>query len=183
MQIIGEKERKSYALNLVNMAGAKEKGKIFQNGFAKKENKEMKERIVAIMKFKKFSALAVAFSMLIPTTMASAFCTDSNYVFGDEISDNTINVVVTDEGYVDTETINVTMEELEPYITVQETRATSKINIDGYKRTYSTPSIPNTLEVSVERDGYTYTGTLKLVHMEYDGSKYIGYYSGTLYRQ
>ena len=165
------------------MAGAKEKGKIFQNGFAKKENKEMKERIVAIMKFKKFSALAVAFSMLIPTTMASAFCTDSNYVFGDEISDNTINVVVTDEGYVDTETINVTMEELEPYITVQETRATSKINIDGYKRTYSTPSIPNTLEVSVERDGYTYTGTLKLVHMEYDGSKYIGYYSGTLYRQ
>lgn len=182
MQIIGEKERKSYALNLVNMAGAKEKGKIFQNGFAKKENKEMKERIVAIMKFKKFSALAVAFSMLIPTTMASAFCTDSNYVFGDEINDG--ELIVLEEHFLEEETLYLTYEELKPYITGQETRATSKINIDGYKRTYSSAdAIPTTIKVSMERDGYTYTGTLKLVNIEKEGSTYIGYYSGTLYRQ
>lgn len=182
MQIIGEKERKSYALNLVNMAGAKEKGKIFQNGFAKKENKEMKERIVAIMKFKKFSALAVAFSMLIPTTMASAFCTDSNYVFGDEINDG--ELLVLEEHFLEEETLYLTYEELKPYITGQETRATSKINIDGYKRTYSSADVVlKSIKVSMERDGYTYTGTLKLVNIEKEGSTYIGYYSGTLYRQ
>lgn len=120
--------------------------------------------------------------MLIPTTMASAFCTDSNYVFGDEINDG--ELIVLEEHFLEVETLYLTYEELKPYITGQETRATSKINIDGYKRTYSSAdAIPTTIKVSMERDGYTYTGTLKLVNIEKEGSTYIGYYSGTLYRQ
>lgn len=179
IQVIGEKEKRGYARNLVHMAGAKKKEYAFHNGFAKKV---MEERIVAIMKFKKFSALAVAFSMLIPAGVASAFCTDSNYIFGDEINDG--ELIVLEEHFLEEETLYLTYEELEPYITGQETRAVSKINIDGYKRTYSSAdTVASSIKVSMEKDGYTYSGTLKLVRIENDGSKYIGYYSGTLYRQ
>ncbi len=179
LQVIGEEEKGEYAKNLLCMAAAKERKYAFYNGFAKKV---IEERIVAIMKFKRFSTLAVAFSMLIPTGMASAFCTDSNYVFGDEI--NSGEVIVLEEGFFDEETINVSYEELAPFITGQETRATSKINIERFKRTYtSADAVAKTIKVSMDRNGYTYTGTLKLVDMEKDGSNYIGYYSGTLYRQ
>lgn len=178
LHVIGEEEKAIYARNLLDMASVTRKEYILYKGFAKQA---IRERIVAIMKFKRFSALAVVFSMFIPTTMASAFCTDSNYVFGDEINDS--EMIVLAEKFSDEEMIYVTYEELLPYITVQETKATSKINIERYARTYTSPSIPDSIKVSMERNGYTYSGTLQLVEIDRVGSKYIGYYSGTLYRE
>lgn len=127
--------------------------------------------------------MAVAFSMLILTTVASAFCTDSSYVFSDEITAR--EVVVLEEDLSDEEAvISVPYEELKPYVAEQETRAILWINIERFARTYSSAdSIASSIIVSMERDGYTYIGTLKLVDIDKNGFTYTGYYSGTLYSE
>lgn len=184
VEVIGEEERELYARHLVFLSNLKNREYAFFNGFIKGSSKRIvKERIVAIMKYKKLSALAVAFCMLIPMGVASAMGTNSNYVFGDEINNGNLEIAVVNESFVEDDVITVAYEDLEPYVIEQQVRATRRINIERYERTYTSPSIPSEIEVTTQRDGYTYAGTLKLVDMEKSGSKYIGYYSGTLYRQ
>lgn len=184
VEVIGEEERESYARHLVFLSNLKNRKYAFFNGFIKGSSKRIvKERIVAIMKYKKLSALAVAFCMLIPMGVASAMGTNSNYVFGDEINNGNLEIAVVNESFVEDDVITVAYEDLEPYVIEQQARATQRINIERYERTYTSPSIPNEIEVTTQRDGYIYAGTLKLVEIKNSGSKYIGYYSGTLYRQ
>lgn len=181
LDLIGKNERESYALNLIQMAKTQSQEGAFYSGFAKYV---IEERIVAIMKYKKATMAALVISMLIPTGVASAFGTSDNYVFNDEVKAGEIVVAIEETGTVaEAADIFVDYEELAPYVVEQDERAVSSINIEGYEYIVYNGSLPTTLKVSTEKDGYTYSGTLKLVDMEIDGSKYIGYYSGTLYRQ
>lgn len=181
LDLIGKNERESYALNLIQMAKTQSQERAFYSGFAKYV---IEERIVAIMKYKKTTMAALVISMLIPTGVASAFGTSDNYVFNDEMKAGEVVITVEEAGTIaETAEIYVDYQELEPYIVEQDERAASSINIEGYEYVTYNQTPPATLKVSTEKDGYTYSGTLKLVDLEIDGSKYIGYYSGTLYRQ
>lgn len=181
LDLLGQNERESYALNLIRMAKSQSQEGVFYSGFAKYV---MEERIVAIMKYKKTTMAALAISMLIPTGVASAFGTSDNYVFNDEVKAGEIVISVDETGTVsDVKEIFVNYDDIKPYVVEQDERAASSINIEGYEYVVYSGSLPTTLKVSTEKDGYTYSGTLKLVDMEIDGSKYIGYYSGTLYRE
>lgn len=181
LDLIGKNERESYALNLIQMAKKQNQEGAFYSGFAKYI---IEERIVAIMKYKKTTITALVISMLIPTGVASAFGTNDNYVFNDEVKAGEVILAVEEKGATaDTLEIFVEYEELAPYVVEQDERAVSSINIEGYEYITYNKTPPATLKVSTQKNGYTYRGTLKLVHMKIDGSKYIGYYSGTLYRQ
>lgn len=181
LDLIGKNEREFYAFNLIQMAKAQSPEGTFYNGFAKYV---IKERTVAIMKYKKTTMVALIISMLIPTSVVSAFGTSDNYVFDDEVKSGEVIVSVEETGAIaETAEIFIDYEEFKPYVVNQDERAVSSINIDGYEYVTYNKTPPATLKVSTKKDGYTYTGTLKLVDLKIDGSKYIGYYSGTLYRQ
>lgn len=195
IEILGEKEKETYAMNLIFIAKSENRDYVFFNGFVKGSAKKViEERIVAIMKYKKLSTLALVLSMLIPTCIASAMGTNSNYVFGDEVDQKSIEITVGKAAF-EKEELEVQYEELEPYIVEIDENvinrlnniepnvlAVSKYNVERYERIYTTPAIPSELEVTMKKNGVKYSGTLKLVDMEKSGSKYIGYYSGTLYR-
>ena len=74
-------------------------------------------------------------------------------------------------------------ENLKQYEIEKTDKAVDSINIVRYEYVTYNQTPPANLRVSTERNGYTYSGTLKLVDMDIDGSKYTGYYSGTLYRE
>ena len=181
LDLLGQSEREPYALNLIYMAKSQSQEGAFYSGFAKYV---MEERIVAIMKYKKTTMVALVISMLIPTGVASAFGTSDNYVFNDEMKAGEVVLTVEETGTMaETAEIFVDYQELKPYVVEQDERAVSSINIEGYEYVTYNQAPPATLKVSTKKDGYTYSGTLKLVDLEIDGSKYIGYYSGTLYRE
>ena len=79
--------------------------------------------------------------------------------------------------------MDLSYEELEPYINMNDAeRATKSIYIKDYKYTSKT-SCPASLKVSMEKNGYTYTGTLTFSYGEKTASgTYVGYYCGYLYR-
>lgn len=188
LKILGEDQKSAYALQLIqaaeNMMDLKQNQIIFYNNFA---HCDLKERIVAIMKFKKFSIAVVTVSMLLPFGVATVFGASDNYVFHDEInytqydlvnlSENTTVLDATDN------IISIPWEQLAPYAEEQQTRAASSINIVGYSVEYTSLEVVRTqLTLSTKKDGYTYTGTVKLVRLEQVGSKYVALYNGTLYR-
>lgn len=83
----------------------------------------------------------------------------------------------------DTKDIFVSYEDVEPYVVDQNERAVSSIVLEGYEYVVYEGSLPTKLNITLEKDGHTYKGTVKLVHVEIEGSKYTGFYSGTLYLQ
>lgn len=181
LDILGQTERQSYAMNLIQMAKIQSQEIAFHRGFTKYV---IEERIVSIMKYKKTKSVVLILFMLIPTGVASAFSTNDNYVFMDEVDSGEIVISIDETGATaQTDTIFIDYEKLQPFEIEQVDRAVSSINIEGYEYVtyYQTP--PATLKVSTKKDGYTYSGTLKLVDLKIEGEKYIGYYSGTLYRQ
>lgn len=181
LDLLGQNERESYALNLIHMAKSQSLEGAFYSGFAKNV---MKERIVAIMKYKKTTMAALVISMLIPTGVASAFGTNDNYVFYDEVSVGEMTASAEElSSASDTEAIFVSYEDVEPYVVAQKERAVSSIVLDAYEYVTYDRTPPATLLITLEKDGHTYKGTVRLVHLEIEGSKFTGFYSGTLYLQ
>lgn len=181
LDLLGQDEREPYALSLIYMAKSQSQKGAFYSGFAKYV---IEERIVAIMKYKKTTMAALVISILIPAGVASAFGTSDNYVFNNEMKGGKVALTVEETGAIAEATeIFVDYEELAPYVVENGERAVSSINIEGYEYVTYNQTPPATLKVSTVKSGYTYSGTLKLVDLKINGSKYTGYYSGTLYRQ
>lgn len=189
LKVLGEEQKSAYALQLIQAAEnmVEQNEVVFHNNFVQYD---LKERIVAIMKFKKFSVAVMAASMLLPFSVATVFGASDNYVFNDEInyqqydfsatSENTLNIDTT----VSEDTMYIPWEQLEPYVQEPvETRAASSLNIVGFRVDYiSLEAVRTQLTLTTEQYGYTYTGTVKLVRLEQVGSLYAAYYNGTLYR-
>ena len=72
--------------------------------------------------------------MLIPTGVASAFSTNDNYVFMDEVDSGEIVISIDETGATaQTDTIFIDYEKLQPFEIEQVDRAVSSINIEGYE--------------------------------------------------
>ena len=175
-----------YARTLVNMALWQNESKILANNFIKKSM--LKERIVMIMKFKKTSLVMTLASLFIFSSAATAFATTGVSVAMNDSNNDQIQVIeVSDEKIClmsdEAVALDLSYEELEPYINMNDAeRATKSIYIKDYKYTSKT-SCPASLKVSMEKNGYTYTGTLTFSYGEKTASgTYVGYYCGYLYR-
>lgn len=188
LKLLGKEYRETYALQLVHLVDKDyhehPKQVVFYNSFSKYV---MKERIVAIMRFKKFPVTAAIVATLIPLGTVSAFGASPNYMFGSDFQSGKYEITMTSEtdSEVDALEQTVSWEELAPYVVEDtESRAASSLHIIDFKVEYSTlDAVKKSVTISTQKEGYTYKGTLYLERMEMDGSKYIGYYSGTLYRQ
>lgn len=183
IKILGESQRESYAISLVDMAEFQNGNNLIYNCFIRSS---ITERIVSIMKFKKTSLCACVITFVIPICSATAFATTSNVV---NINEEMSNIVVLEhlepiQGNISNEIfMNVNLEEIKDYVEEDNTRAAFYLQINGYKYT-SYGSMPSKITISMQKDGYTYKGTLGLEEYVYDtaNDKYIGYYSGKIYR-
>ena len=142
------------------------------------------------MNLKKASVFSTVVSLAFVGSVFTVFATTDNYIDGDEIYvESEIISVEPQGGFVpeinfsdEIPEIELDYSDIEYYITENKTnRAAYSINITNY-RYESYGSIPPSIKVSTNKDGYTYTGTLTLGTYTVDGNRYIGYYSGTLYR-
>ena len=181
IDLIGSEERENYALNLINMSKSNSNYSAFFNGFAKNI---LKERVEAVMKYKKTSIFALIISIITSLCIVNVFATSDNYIYGDEIKTDGISINVDEIENVELNNyVYIDYENLKQYEIEKTDKAVDSINIVRYEYVTYNQTPPANLRVSTERNGYTYSGTLKLVDMDIDGSKYTGYYSGTLYRE
>lgn len=188
LKLLGKEYRETYALQLVHMIDKDYRKRpnqvVSYNSFSKYV---MKERIVAIMKFKKFSIAAVVVSTLIPFGTVTAFGTSPRYMFGSDFQSGKYEITMNSNtgSEVANPKINLSWEELALYVTEDtSSRAASSIYISDYKIVYSSvPDVKHSITITTKKEGYTYKGTLYFTHSKMDGSKCIAYYSGTLYRQ
>ncbi len=191
LKLLGDEYREIYALQLVHMVDKDYRERpnqvVFYNSFSKFV---LKERIVAIMRFKKFSIAAVVVSTLLPLGTVSAFGASPNYMFGSDFQSGkyeiAVNTSTNSNVFTNSSQTDETLlwEQLAPYATDIDSRAASSLKIIGYKIVYSSlDDMKKSITITTKKDGYTYKGTLYLDRMEMDGSKCIAYYDGTLYRQ
>lgn len=189
LKLLGKEYRETYALQLVHLIDKDyhehPKQVVFYNSFSKCV---MKERIVAIMRFKKFSITAAVVSTLIPLGTVSAFAASPNYMFGSDIQSEKYEITIMNsenDSVLDIPELTISWKELAPYVVGDtDSRAADTMNIFNYPLEFSTlDAVKKNVTVSMKKEGYTYSGTLNRVNIVVSGSKYIGYYSGTLYRQ
>lgn len=179
--LMGGEERESYAMNLIHSAEKQCDNSVVCSGFTKES---IRERIVAIMNFKKISIVMFLVSMIIPASVTTVFATNDN-----EMIKSTLNQVAfidieagatVEKGLVNPEE-DFTEQEISTYVLDSQTRASKSLRITSYEYvTYSTP--PDTLIVTLKYEGYTYSGTLSLDEYNYKSGKYTAYYTGYVYR-
>ncbi|WP_304509803.1 M56 family metallopeptidase [Anaerotignum sp.] len=174
LELLGREQRESYALNLIQASQMQYKDSIVYSGFAKNS---IKERIVAIMSFKKMSAFALVLSLSIPVSVATAFATTDNHVNDNQVK----KLVVHDESKVETiedAIVSVSEDDLAKSGRQEVvTRAARDLYVEDYERV-TTYMSPEKLEVTFENSGCTYAGTLTIYEMQVIDGKYHGYYHG-----
>ncbi|WP_313526173.1 M56 family metallopeptidase [Anaerotignum sp.] len=176
LELLGSEQRESYALNLLSASQMQYNDSIVFSGFAKNS---IKERIVAIMKFKKMSVFAFGLSMLLPVGVATVFATTDNRLDGSKVSDIEIVTQEDDRLKNNGETVLTFIEsELKMYVDKGEIAGAARnIYIDDYE--YITTSMPpEKITVKFTISGYTNKGTLYLYEVENKSGKYYGYYDG-----
>ncbi len=184
LEVFGREQRKVYALNILHAAKSENSSSVVYSGFARSKS-SIKERVIAIMNFKKLSAVVVMTSLAIPFGVANVFATTDNKAVGSEFEAqmvvNEVDFLASEE---DTVAINVEFEDLQSYATSDySTKAVSSIDVIDYTYVTYGKMPPSKITVTSERNGYTYKGTLTCTDINIDGDKYTGYYSGTIYRQ
>ena len=179
---IGASNKESYALSLLEMASSKGKDMTFYNGFTKHL---VKERTVAIMKYKKTSIKAAIFSVLLLVMIFLLFGTSDNYVFGDEIEAGEMEVVIVEAPELPNyREISVPFSELEPYLVKHDAQTIDEMQLNEFKTLIPMEEgLPIDLIVDTEISIYQYKGTLKLVDADVGETYFTGYYSGSLFKE
>ena len=179
---IGSSNRESYALSLLEMASSKGKDMTFYNGFTKHL---VKERTVAIMKYKKITVKAAVFSILLPVMVFWLFGTSDNYVFGDEIEAGELEVVIVESPELPNyREISIPFSELEPYLVKNDTQTIDELKLNEFKTFIPLEEgLTEELHVNTEVAMYPYSGTLQLVDADFEKENFVGYYCGILYKQ
>lgn len=183
---LGREKRAFYANILISAVKSRKKQVVFYYYF---KNNIIKERVEAIMKFKKLTVGALVVTLLVPSCMFTVFATTDTIITGQKLDNLDITIVNAEYGepaeQMEDISIEIPWEELKPYTSQDTQRAASSQKISNYKYITYGKTPPTNLEISTKIDGKTYIGTLKRTRYTYDDStdKYTGYYSGTVYVQ
>lgn len=175
LELLGREQRESYALNLLKASQMQYRDSVVYNGFAKNS---IKERIVAIMSFKKMSVFALVLSFSIPASVATVFATTDNMIVVGEM--NQVNeVAIIEEAELSvSEQPMVLMSQTEVATHIRPNAIfASKLYVDDYEY-ITTKRSPDKIFISFDHSGHTYEGTLTLFEMQVKNGKYYGYYEG-----
>ena len=184
---LGREKRAFYANILISAVKSRKKQVVFYYYF---KNNIIKERVEAIMKFKKLTVGALVVTLLVPSCMFTVFATTDTIITGVELEQMELTIESVENGeptkQMEDISIEIPWEKLEPYVVSHiETRAADSYEITDYKYVTYGKEPPEIITVTTEKNGETYKGTLELQRHIYDAStdKYTGYYSGTVYAQ
>lgn len=173
----GNDIREPYAKSLIEMAKTNEFALCSSYNLG-----PIEERIKFIMTKKKLSLSTMLASILVLTGSITVFATSPTYITNTE----NLDIIIIEEIYEPEVYLNLTAKEIEPYIVYGDAEeraiAPNYIDIQNYK--YSTSgNAPATLNVTVNKYGYNYSGVLNMVKNEpgTNGGR-TAYYSGKLYR-
>ena len=176
---LGNDIREPYAKSLIKMASTKTNKIALCSSY---NLGPIEERIKFIMTKKKLSLSTMLASVLVLTGSMTIFATSPTYITNTE----NLDIIVIEETYEPEVYLNLTAEEIEPYIVYSNVEekavAPSYIDVKNYK--YSTSgNAPATLNITVNKYGYDYSGVLNMTKNE-PGSNggIVAYYSGKLYR-
>lgn len=189
-----------YAKHLVATAERISMGKRMEAVYHFCRNNDTRERIEAIMRFRKMGAGAIIATILIPMGMTTAFATtnvvlkaeeasvaiESSYIV--DMKDAEIEVVAAEMADVEEmEPVSITVDwkEVEPYIDFENQARASYLVLENYTYTTYGKLPPQSITIRTTFEGHTYEGTLNRTDYTYNDAtdKYVGYYSGKIYRQ
>ncbi len=181
LSLLGEKEKESYAFNLIYSAEIETHSSVVYNNFAKSS---IRERIEAIMNFKKMSVFAGIVSIMIPASVVTAFATTDVVLSPKEMSAITV-VQEREADSISTQKMenNIYMQgsikDIEAYAVKENTDYT----VTDYEYIVYEKQPPQNITYFIEEKGLSYEGVLVCSVVKYDNKKqkYIGYYSGVLY--
>lgn len=174
-----------YANNLINAVEHINKQKIFYFHF---KSTQIKERIEAIMKYKKLSVGALIVTFIVPSTLFTVFATTDTVLTGIEL--NQMETIVTDVEYGDTPE---TMEDIHLEVPWQSlVKYASADTDDSIPSSYSIQEFtyitydllsPKNIYITSTCLGRMYSGTLSMTKMNVDAvsGEAVGYYSGVIY--
>ena len=184
---VGAENRALYARILISAAENYNKRKSFLFHF---KNNLLKERVEAIMKYKKLTLGALIVTFIVPSFAFTVFATTDTVITGTELDQMEPAITAVEYGdpvdNADDIYLEVSWNELEPYIySYGTTKAVDSYYIQGYKYVTYGYIPPKSITIVTHESGNRYEGTLSLTSYVYDASndKYTGYYSGTVYLQ
>ena len=174
-----------YANNLINAVEHINKQKIFYFHF---KSTQIKERIEAIMKYKKLSVGALIVTFIVPSTLFTVFATTDTVLTGIEL--NQMETIVTSVEYGETPE---TMEDIHLEVPWQSlVKYASADTDDSIPSSYSIQEFayitydllsPKKIYITSTCLGRMYSGTLSMTKMNVDAvsGEAVGYYSGVIY--
>lgn len=174
LELLGREQRESYALNLIQASQMQYKDSIVYSGFAKNS---IKERIVAIMSFKKMSVFALVLSLSIPVSVATAFATTDNRVTDNQIYKGLAVKNISEVETIENAIVSVSEDLVKSSNQEIGTRAAGNLYVDDFER-ITTYMSPEKIEITFIDSGCTYTGILTIYEMQVIDGKYHGYYRG-----
>lgn len=182
---IGAENRSFYANTLINTAEDISKRKAFCFHF---KSSQLKERVEAVIKYKKMSAVALILTFVIPFTLFTVFATTDTVLTGIELEQ--METIVTDVEYGDTPE---TMEDIHLEVPWQSlVKYASADTDDSIPSSYSIQEFayitydllsPKKIYITSTCLGRMYSGTLSMTKMNVDAvsGEAVGYYSGVIY--
>lgn len=182
---IGAENRSFYANTLINTAEDISKRKAFCFHF---KSSQLKERVEAVIKYKKMSAVALILTFVIPFTLFTVFATTDTVLTGIELEQ--METIVTDVKYGDTPE---TMEDIHLEVPWQSlVKYASADTDDSIPSSYSIQEFayitydllsPKKIYITSTCLGRMYSGTLSMTKMNVDAvsGEAVGYYSGVIY--
>lgn len=178
-------QRANYALRLVEATSTKKPCPIFYYYYKKNF---IKERIEAIMDFKKLTVGGIITSMLIPMGVVSVFATTDVILTDNDLQAMNVEVVQMksdDTQVVENVSLDLDWNDIESYTSTGHERAASYYNVTDYKYVTYGKIPPKTIYVTIDKKGKTYTGSITRSKYVCDdkNDKYTGYYSGRVYKQ
>lgn len=182
---IGGENRTIYANALIKAAEDMTRRKVFCFHF---KSSQLRERIEAVIKYKKMSAVALILTFVIPFTLFTVFATIDTVLTGIELEQ--METIVTDVEYGDTPE---TMEDIHLEVPWQSlVKYASADTDDSIPSSYSIQEFtyitydllsPKNIYITSTCLGRMYSGTLSMTKMNVDAvsGEAVGYYSGVIY--
>ena len=182
---IGGENRTIYANALIKAAEDMTRRKVFCFHF---KSSQLRERIEAVIKYKKISVGALIITFIVPITLFTVFATTDTVLTGIELEQ--METIVTDVEYGDTPE---TMEDIHLEVPWQSlVKYASADTDDSIPSSYSIQEFayitydllsPKKIYITSTCLGRMYSGTLSMTKMNVDAvsGEAVGYYSGVIY--
>ena len=178
---LGVEQRESYARNLLKYAQMECVDSVVYSSFA---DNFTKERVGAIMRFKKVSGFMAVVSVVLMMSVVNIFGATDDFIIQSEANKSEFNEIKSGQDIEENSygVVELTTEEVSQYLEKDE-KAAHSLNLRDFE--YEAPTVgdlPELLGIKFEHGGYTYSGILEITTIDIFDTYCIGYYSGEWFR-